>query len=517
MFNKNSRTNNVIRTTVVGTTCNIINLLMGFVYRSIFLFFLSSAYLGINGLFTNILQILSFAELGIGGAISFRLYKPISDGNVEEVGRLMRFFKKIYFSIALAIMTVGFGILPFLEYFIKDTAEIPNDVNIYFIYILFLLQTVTSYICVSPQMLLCADQKQYKLTLFQSGSKLIQYIVQIGFLIMSRNYTITLSVGILTTLMINIIISTYVKNQYPEVFAIKDSISKEQAKLIFSDTKSTMCHKIGGTVLSSTDSIILSSFVGLVTTGLYSNYSLIITSLNSVLGQVFGSFTSSLGNTHFVLKSDDAYNVYKKLLFANFWISGMCTVCLVNLISDFVSIWLGKDMILDQIAIIAICLQFYLESIRLISTSYTFGSGLFSKDVLRPLIEAVINISVSIILVRNLGIAGVFFGTVVSHLVTVTWREPMILYKYEFKKPLKEYWAEFTFFSVITTVLSVAIFAFKNCINFVCINIWGWIIEATGCIVVYTIVLFVTCKNKDELKFYLGLIKSRLKRRLRKS
>lgn len=510
MFNNASRTTNAAKASAVGTICGVINLGIGFFYRSVFLHFLSSSYLGINGLFTNILQILSFAELGIGGAISFRLYKPISDGNTEKVGQLMNFFKRVYFLIALTISSVGMILYPFLDLFIKDTSEIPSDINLHFIYVLYLFQTVSSYICVSPQMLLAADQKQYKLTLLQSASNILKYMVQIIVLAFTRSFTLVLLFGIITTLLMNITISTYVKRRYAEVFSVKCNISSSEKKAIFSDTKATLCHKMGSTVLNSTDSIILSSFVGIVTTGLYSNYSLIVSSLNSVLSQLLGSFTASLGNTHFMLDENKSYTVYKRLLFANFWISGLCTTCLLNLISDFISIWLGKDMLLNQIVIVVICLQFYLESIRTISTAYTFGSGLFNKDIIRPLIEATLNIVISVIMVIKIGIAGVFLGTVVSHLLTVTWREPLLLYKYEFKKSVKDYWLMFVKFSVLTFVISLLISIIKGSIHFVCSNILSWIAEALVCMLIYNVLLLIVFKQSPDLIFYVDLIKNKL-------
>lgn len=510
MFNNASRTANAAKASAIGTICGVINLGIGFFYRSVFLYFLSSSYLGINGLFTNILQILSFAELGIGGAISFRLYKPISDGNTEKVGQLMNFFKRVYFFIALTIFLAGMLLYPFLDFFIKDTSEVPSDINLHLIYVLYLFQTLSSYICISPQMLLAADQKQYKLTFLQFVSNILKYIVQIVVLVFTRNFTLVLLFGTVTTLLMNIAISTYVKQKYVEVFSVRSDISTSEKKAIFSDTKATLCHKMGFTVLSSTDSIILSSFVGIITTGLYSNYSLIVSSLNSVLNQLLGSFTASLGNTHFMLNESKSYTVYQRLLFANFWISGLCTTCLLNLISDFISIWLGKNMLLNQSVIAVICLQFYLESIRTISTAYTYGSGLFSKDIIRPLIEATLNIVVSIIMVIKVGIAGVFLGTVVSHLLTVTWREPLLLYKFEFKKSVRDYWLMFIKFSALTFVISFLISTIKVSIRFVCSDILSWIAEALVCMLIYNVILLIVFKRNSDLIFFVDLMKSKL-------
>ena len=162
MFNRESRKKNVLRASFVGATCNLINTILGFIYRTIFIKVLSSSYLGINGLFSNILQILSFADLGISTAIVYRFYEPISKNDVTKVGQLMNFFKKVYNGVASIILVAGLSLLPFLNQFIKESSEIPSDINLQEVYLLFLLQTLSSYLFVYKQTILSADQKQYR-------------------------------------------------------------------------------------------------------------------------------------------------------------------------------------------------------------------------------------------------------------------------------------------------------------------------------------------------------------------
>ena len=444
-------------------------------------------------------------DLGISSVISFRLYQPISEDDVKKVGQLMQFFKKVYLIIALIIAAIGLSILPFLNLFIKDVSEVPSDVNIQVVYVLFLLQTLSSYVCVTPQMLLSADQKQYQLSLMQFGTNFLRYSIQFFSLFLTKNYTITLLVGILTTIVCNVAISLRIKNYYADVFQIRETIPKQERERIFLDTRAVICHKFGGTALSSTDNLVLSSFVGIVATGLYSNYSLIVSSLYGLVGQLFSSFTSTLGNAHFAIGQKKIYQAYRRLLFANFWFSGLCSACLFSLISDFITIWLGKEMVLGETTIIVICVQFYLESVRMISSSYTSGCGLFVRDKARPFIEACINLGVSILLAIKIGITGVFLGTVVSHIVTVTWREPYLLYKYEFKKSLKEYWILFGTFTIFTGLISSVIYWVKLCIYFSCANFGWWILEAFACIGFYTIISLTIFWRHNDMKFYIAL------------
>lgn len=510
MFNQESRTNNVLKTSVVGTTCNLINIVLGFVYRTIFIHVLSSNYLGINGLFSNILQILSFADLGIGTAISYRFYEPISRNDVQKVGQLMNFFKKVYLGIALVILIAGLGLLPFLNFFIKDINEIPSGINLQVIYILFLAQTLSSYLFVYKQMLLSADQKQYISSFIHTVFMLGRYILQVLILLITHKYIWTLASSIFLNLFLNFIFSEWVSYKYKEVFSVKGNISNEEKKRIFDDTKATLCHKIGGTVLSSTDNVILSRYAGIIATGMYSNYSMILSSLSSMLNQVFGSFTSSLGNAHVTQNEEQKYVSYRRLLFGNLWISGMCTICLYNLLNDFIVIWIGPAMLLNDFTVIVLSIQFFVETARIISMSYTNGCGLFVRDKIRPIIEAVINLIISIAMTKLFGIAGVFIGTIVSHLCTVFWREPYLLYKYEFRKNMQEYWVYYMWTASVTFFLCV--FFSQLCIRFIPeIHSFGmWILKAISIFIAGNSICAICLHRNQDFEFYRKLLKKKL-------
>lgn len=454
MFNQGKRTDNAVKTSIVSSSVTIFNSLSGFVYRTAFLYFLSKQYLGINGLFVNVLQILSLADLGIAGAIVFRFYKPIAEDDSIQVGKLMNYFKHIYRIIFIVVVTLGVLLIPFLRYFIKDISEVPADVNIYGVYILFLLQTASSYVYAYKQTLLIADQRQYIVSIVQAVTNLIKYVLQIISLWIFRDYMLTIVINIVTTIGINYIFSLYVTKRYPEVFSIKESITKEEKKAILKDTKACMGHKIGFAMVNSTDNLILSSFVGIAAVGIYSNYSLLISSLNSVATQLLSNSTASIGNAYVQLDEDNRYRVYKNMLYINWSIDTLLTVCLYVLITPFITLWIGSDMTFNNLTVILLCAQFYLTLSRQINTSTTSANGLFVKDVPRPFIEAAINLITSIYLVNKIGIAGIFAGTIISCICTVWWREPYLLFKYDFKRNMVEYWLIFFKFVFITVFAS---------------------------------------------------------------
>lgn len=509
MFNQQSRTQNVLKASFMGTACNLVNIILGFVYRTIFIRILSSSYLGINGLFGNILQILSFADLGISTAIVYRFYEPISQNDVHKVGQLMNFFKSVYRVIASVILVAGMSLLPFLKFFIKDTRELPPDVNLQLIYILFLLQTISSYLFVYKQTILSADQKQYITSLTQTIITLMRYILQVGVLLLTRSYTWTLAASIILNLTSNIAFSKWVGYKYRDVFSVKESISKAEKQQILDDTKATLCHKIGGTVLNSTDNIILSKCVGIVATGLYSNYSMILSSLSGILNQVFGSFTSSLGNAHIKQNAEQKYMSYRRLLFANLWITSVCTVCLYNLLNDFITIWVGADMLLSDLTVTVLCMQFFIETARIISMAYTNGCGLFVRDKIRPLIEASINLGVSIIMANLFGIAGVFIGTIVSHLCTVFWREPYLLYKYEFGKSMKEYCCYYGVAVALTIGLCFLTVQMSRPLFPERKTLVTWILKGNFIFILSNIIAAVLLHRCSEFGFYVSFLRKR--------
>lgn len=503
IFNNESRKKNVAKSSVFSAVTNVFNMVIKFVYRALFVQILATEYLGINGLFTNILTLLSLSELGITGAITYRFYKPISEGDVKKVGELMGFIKTVYRIIAVIIFSLGISVIPWLNFFIKDTSQIPQDVNIVFVYILFVVKTVSSYTYAYKQVILTADQKQYMVSIIQCFVNLSSYSLQIIILVISHNYVGSIIIDILTTVGLNYFIGLFIEKKYQDVFKIKERLSKEEKKNIFHDTQANMLHKIGYVVLNGTDSIVVSKFVGLVETGIYSNYSLVLGGLNSIIGQVLGSFTATLGNANVELSKEDNYKIFKKMIFVNFFIASVTTICLYTLLDNFIMIWLNKGLLLDKLTVVCICVQYYFEISRKICTSYTNSSGQFVRDRIRPIIEAILNIVISVILVKIIGIAGVFLGTIISHVLTVFWREPHILYKYVFERSSRWYWIRFFQFSIITIIFCIIFSSVYNESD----NWLMWLLNAIIVFVCSSVGIIVLFLKTEEEKYFIDFIK----------
>lgn len=513
-FNAENRTRNVIRASVGSTLCTALSILLGFAYRTVFIRVLSENYLGISGLFTNVLTVLSLTELGMTDALNFRLYAPIADGDTDRVGRVMNFYRRVYLVIAAVILVLGLCLLPFLEHLIKDTSEVPADVNLRLVYLLFLAQTVVSYTWSCRQMLLVADQKQHVYSMYQSLIGFVRYAVQLALLFLTRSYTATLIAGIGITVLLNCLVSLRIGQRYRNVFAVKGSLSPADRRQIFSDTGATACHKVGAVVLTGTDSIIVARFVGLAVTGIYSNYAMLLNYLQSLLGQALGSFTGSIGSAHSELSAEENHRVFRRLQFVCFWVASVCTVCTYTLINDFITVWLGERMVLDRLTVIALSMQFYLETDRKIVLGYTCGSGLFVRDKWRPIAEALINIAVSLWLVLKIGLAGVFFGTAVSHLATFSWRAPYILYRDEFKQKSGRYWLAAAFFAAVTAALCAGFDALRGGTGISAGSLGAWIAEGLVCFTACNLVLALLLHRTEEYRFFKDFLREKLKKHL---
>lgn len=516
VFNSKSRTRNFLRTSVVGSVCNFASIVMGFVYQTVFLHLLSVNYLGISGLFTNILRLLSLAELGISSSITYRFYKPIAENDVEKVGQLVNYNRQVYRVIALVVFSLGMLLLPFLKYFIKDTADVPADVNLQFVYLLHVVQTVSTYTYAYRRTILYADQKKYITTFITAALQLLRYVVQIVVLVLTRNYTLMMMASILTTVVGNVAASWFFTRGYREVFRVKSRLSPRERKTIWGDTGAIMLHRIGATVINSTDNIVLTRFVGLTAGGLYSNYAQITRSLSVTIQHLMGGgYNSSYGNALTVLSPEENFRIFSRLQFMTLSIVGFSTSCLYLLVDPFVTLWIGKALLLDHLAVVALSMQFYLECCRFVVKAYNDANGNFVYDKLRPLISSVINLGVSIILAIRLGVAGVFFGTVISNLCTFFWREPLLLFRHAFKRSMAPYWKQYGTHTAYTFFFTLAV-SYLDARLPSAASWLEWLGKAFAIGAAYILLWFLLFHRTQEFQFFFALFKQHAKRLLKK-
>lgn len=465
---KNSRTINAIRNMSVSGISQVITLLMSFISRSIFIYTLGTEYLGINGLFTNILTVLSFAELGIGNAIIFSMYKPLANKDKQKLTALMNLYKNAYKLIGVVIAIIGLLIIPFLPYIIKDTPQIKE--NLVFIYVLFLANTVISYFFVYKSAIISADQQGYIVTSYQQIFRVIQSILQISILIISHNYILYLLIQIITTFLANYFIAHKADKMYPYLNEKNDiELSKKEKMLIFKNVKALFLYKFGSVILTGTDNIIISAFVGVESVGLSSNYTLIITSITNVINQALTAITASIGNLNAIESTKKKEDIFNQLFFISTWIYSFCSVGLLLFIEPFMKLWIGEEYILSKGVLFSLVLTFYIVGVQFAAFTYRTTMGLFVQSKYSPIIAAILNIIISIYLSKYLGLAGIFLATSISRALTLCWIDPYYIYKLKFKTSSKKYFGKY-FIYLIITFLTYLTFKFI----FSLINLNGW-------------------------------------------
>ncbi|NSB16554.1 lipopolysaccharide biosynthesis protein [Clostridium beijerinckii] len=444
------RTRNSIKNSLIGILGQLFNIGINFISRTLFIQILGANYLGINGLFTNVLSMLSLAELGIGSAITYHMYKPLANDDREKIKSLMYLYAKSYKIIGLIVGIIGISILPFLDLIINDA---PNVDNLSIIYVLFLLNSVISYFFAYKTSITIADQKNYIVTIKQQKYLFFQTIVQIGFLALAKNYIFYLIIQITFTFLLNLSISKRADVLYPFLKEKNiEHLTNDEKGMLFKHVAAMMSHRVGGVVVSGTDNILISSFVGVYWVGIYSNYTMIIGMLNKFIEQIFTAITASVGNLNVKESSEKSYDIYKKIFFINFWIYGFCSICLFILINPFIKLWIGSEYMMSIKIIVIILLNFYITGMRKTTITYNTTLGLFWNDRYKPWIEAIINLVASITLISKLGIVGVFLGTFTSTVTTSLWVEPYILFKHGFNKKLRNYFSKYILYAFVTII-----------------------------------------------------------------
>ena len=435
-----SRTRNSIRNTSMSALAQLVGILLNFVGRTFFIKLLSVEYLGINGLFGNIITILSLAELGVGTAIVYMMYEPIAKGNTAKVAAYNSLFRKIYNCIGCFVFFAGLCVIPFLDVIIKESPKITENITI--IYILFLLNTSVSYFFTYKRSLLIAHQKEYLNSKNIIYFAIIKDVVLIIILVLTANYYFYLIAQICITFSSNVAISRVANKHFPEIVNQKGcGITKEEKKTIVKNTSGMLCHKIGAVIVSGTDNILISSFVGIATVGVFSNYKLIQNVAVQLISRAVNAVTASVGNLVASTDNDRVYEVFKKLYFLNFTLAFFTSVMFYALIDAFIAIWIGKEFIIDHFSMMIIATNLFFIQIRVPSQVIINSYGVFWQIKWKSIVEAIINLASSLFFasILDMGLKGILLGTIVSTVSTNLWWEPYGAYHYAMRKPLKEY------------------------------------------------------------------------------
>lgn len=420
-----SRTTNSIKNIIFSLAFQLVTLILSFVNRTVFIWILGVNYLGISGLFSDILSMLSLADLGFGVALTYSMYDPLAKHDYDRLAGLINLYKKVYRIIALAVTLIGVALVPFLKYLIHLNKPIPH-ITLY--YLLFLANTVASYLVVYKTSILTADQKEYKLNKYRSIFSVLQTTFMTIFLWLTHNYTVYLCVQVAFTYMQNFYCSYVAEKEYPFIKK-KIELPFKDVKEIFKNLYSVFLYKISGVLLNATDNTLISVLIGTSVVGIYSNYSLIITRATNLINTVFYSLTASLGNLVVKENAERRFKVFQMMQSMSVILSTICVCGFTFLIQDFIRLWLGNKYILSNEVLIAIIINFYLGIILLPIWVYREATGLYQQTKYVMVLTAIINLVLSIVMGKAMGLAGILFASAIARLTTYFWFEPVLLFK----------------------------------------------------------------------------------------
>jgi len=439
---------------------NAVSILTKFVVQKVFIDALGIEYLGLNGILTNIVAALNIVELGISTAIIYNLYEPLRNHKTEVIKSLLRFYKKAYNIVALLTAVIGVALMPFLHFIIHDA--IP-DTNIYIAYVLVLSSSVISYFLSYRQSLLYASQKGYVITNVQTISSILIAGMQILLLTLTKNFYLYLVVKILVQLLQNIFLHKIAEKRYPSLCRKNASkLERQIEKDIFQKMRALFMHKIGSFIVFSTDNIVISAFINVVTVGLYSNYSMIISALETLFSKAIKALTPTVGDMLVDRDYIKNYKTFKRVRNVNFVIALMSSASVMLFADLFVEIWLGGEYILPEFTVYILVLVHFQKMMRESFSVFKEAAGIFYEDRFVPLIESLINIVVSVILVQVMGLSGVFVGTFLSSLVLWFYSYPRFVYRRLFRRSYWQYAIEILLGCLIFAVVIAMILWVKG-------------------------------------------------------
>ncbi len=437
---------------------------LSFLIRTVFIKTLGELYLGLNGLFTNILSVLNLAELGLGTAIVIELYKTVAQKDEEKTKQFLQLYKKAYYIIGSLILVAGLILTPFLHVLIKDHESLAL-INYRLVFILYLINTVFSYFFYADrQSILEADQAEYKARIITYIFKFIEMLLQIVTLFIFKNIYVYLIIPIVLTCTSTILKGVLIGKWYPFIKEKpQGKLSKEETKETWKNVGSVALYKVSGVVINSTDNILLSSFISIIVTGLYSNYLIIVAAIKTMLEKCFSAFTASLGhlNVEEGENTERKYFIFKTINFMNFWFYGFCGVAMLVLFKPFVTFWVGSEYVFDIWTEIAIVANFLVFGLQETMGTHRAAYGLFQKGKYRPLFTVVLNIVLSIffivIMPEQYGVVAVLLGTILSNLLVAWWFDALIVHKHAFRRSPKKYylvyWLRMAYVAVFCVLL----------------------------------------------------------------
>ena len=497
-MNNNSRTAKAIKNSTISLISQICFLLVSFTCRTIFTYLLGAQYLGINGLFSNILVMLSFAELGVGSALVYRMYEPLATGNMQKLAAYVNLYKKIYRWVMAVIAFLGILIIPFLPYLVH-APQVHESLTL--LYLLYLLDTIVSYMYVYKKSILIADQKDYIVSIYSQVFNIIAHVLQIIFLLLTHNFVIYCLIRTGGVLLNNIACSRKADKIYRSLQTTNpEPLSNKEISQLKTDVKGLLLTKVASVTFSGTDNLFISAFIGIQYVGILSNYTLLLTTFNGMMNRVFSSITASVGNLAVTGTSEQMEKILKKMFFLNTAIYGYVCIGIVLLIQQFVTqIWLTPEYTLSQTIIFLMIFELFLRSIHYPLYTTRMAMGCFSQHRIWFAVMAVINIILDFMWVKPYGIAGLFVATILCR-GTIYFIDLWVVYHEQWKISIWNYLKPMGFWIIF--LLSITWFINKSLYLISYSGYVGFILKILLVTLLYVLFVLVVFGRSEEFAYY---------------
>jgi len=498
-----NRTSNAKRAILSGAIYKLISMVGPFIMRTLIIYTLGNLYLGLSSLFTSILNALNLAEIGIGSALVFAMYKPVADDDKERVGVLLNVYRLAYYGIGGVVLACGLILTPFIPHLIHG--EYPGEINIYIVYMIHLAATVAGYFFMGYRAsILQAYQRTDIINKATIIMDLLSYSIQAVALMKLRNYYIYTGALVFRSIGLNLIITFITKKRFSDIKPV-GRISRQEGKTILIKTGALLGHKVGTIVVNSVDNILISTFIGLNLVAVYNNYFIIFTALSGLFLMLVGGLTPIVGN--YLIQKDQS-EIAKLFNGMHFIIAAavcFCCTCLINMYQPFVSAWIGKDSLLPFSSVILFVLYFFIVKIKTVGLLFKDAAGLWEKDVLKPYIQVLIDLAIDLILLKSIGINGAIISSIACILFGYFY-ETVVVFKYCIKKKPGQYYVStllYFFITIISCAISMLLCRFGNDMGGVEAVLFNFLVSAIVSVLVFTVCTFRT----EGFSYALGIMK----------
>ena len=421
------RSQATIKNSIWGIAQQVIICIMSLFSRRVMIDTIGVQGVGLNAFLTSVISMLSLAELGVGTAIVYHLYAPVARGDKAKIAQLMQAYKRVYRVIAAAIALIGLSLLPFMDRIVTDVSYSRGYVSL--IFVLFLIQTTSSYLFTYKRSAISADQKQYIITIYDLGYRVVTIVLGIGVLLITRELAYYLVLLIVCTVGENILISKKADSLYPYINEKSSPLPREEKRQIADDVKHIFVGKVSAIITNSTDSVLINAFVGTVQNGLYSNYNIIIGTINTVLRQFSDAMRGSVGNLVATESAEHIDEVLRRLVFLMYFAASFCACCLGGLIDPFITLAFGDGLLLGRLTVWVCIANLYVSAVSIPVYSMVAAAGLFRSDKYVSIAGSAVNLVLSVILGRRVGMSGILIGTFATYAVQ-TVLKVILLYRH---------------------------------------------------------------------------------------